>query len=508
MPLRDYQQDSISALRDAFRRGKRAPLLVQPCGTGKTYVATEIIKNATEKGQWVIFLAPRRELIYQTSDNLIDHHQHEHGIIMAGVRREYSTVQICSFDTLWARAKATKDGEELKLPRADVVLVDESHLSIAPTRKKIIDHYRRRGAVVIGMTATPARGDGRGLGEIYDELIVTRDARWYIEHGHLVPARYFAPDKPDLEKIGIRAGDYVIEELGDAMDQPKLVGNVVKQWHRLAAGKSTVVFCVNRAHSRHLAKAFAETGVSAEHLDGETPTAQREAILARVASGETTVLCNVFVATYGLDIPSLEVAVLARPTKNIALYIQTIGRVMRPSPGKVEALVIDHAGAVAENGLFDDPIEWSLDPKSKVKERREAALKEREEPKDITCSECQYVFRAAMKCPRCGHEMYRKAEDVPYHKAELKEVDTAGGAAKRANREWSWDRKVEFFSGLKYYAFDRNYRPGWAAWSYREKFGVWPNDRRLQSARPKPPNGEVLGWVKHLQIRNAHRRRA
>src|SRR3546814_7641235 len=154
------------------------------------------------------------------------------------------------------------------------------------------------------------------------------------------------------------------------MDTPQLVGDVVENWMRIARHRSTVVFCVNRAHSRNVRDEFLAQGIRAEHVDGETPTDERAAILARVRSGETQVLCNVFVASYGLDIPTLDCAVLARPTKNIALYMQTVGRVMRPAERKADALVIDHSGAVKENGFVDDFIPWSLDESEKVKDRK------------------------------------------------------------------------------------------------------------------------------------------
>lgn len=494
--LREYQKAAVESLRLSLAKGMRRPVLVSPTGSGKTRLAIEVIRLAVSKGRRVLFLAPRRELIYQASA-VLESAGVMHGVIMAGEpAHRYSPVQVASFDTLWARRN------RIPLPPADLVIVDEAHLSLAATRKKLIEAYP--DARVIGLTATPARGDGRGLGEIYDDLVLSWSVRELTDAGFLVPARYFVPTKPDLEGLKInRDGDYREKELAPRMDQPQLIGDIVHNWFRLAKGRSTVVFCVTRSHSRHLQAEFVARGVKAEHLDGETELAERQAILARVASGETTVLCNVFVATYGLDIPRLECAVLARPTRNIALYLQIIGRVLRTAPGKTEALVIDHAGAVDEHGRVDDYVPWSLDEDSKVSERKKADEQERKEPKDITCGECSYVFRASRKCPKCGHEMVSKGKPVPVHQADLQELKPS-----QENKNATWEAKAEFMAGLRAYALERGINPGWCAHKYREKFGVWPNDRRVSAVPPGPIAEEVRNWIRHSNIRFAKGRAA
>ncbi len=354
--LRPYQNSAVTALRASLGAGHRRPILVLPTGSGKTVIAAEIVRMAREKSRSVLFLAPRRELIHQASEQFTAAGV-RHGIIMAGVDRNlYADVQIASFDTLHARGMRTK---RMQMPRAELVIVDEAHLSIAETRKAIIAHYA--DATIIGLTATPARGDGRGLGEIYDDLVNVVSIPELTDNGFLVPVRYFAPTAPDLEAVKLnKDGDYVEKQLGEVMDRPELIGDITDNWMRLAFGMSTVVFCVTRAHSRHVCEQFLSLGIAAEHLDGETPLDERREILARVASGETTVLCNVFVATFGLDIPRLACAVLARPTRNIALYLQIAGRVLRPAEGKTEARIIDHSGAVAQHGFIDDVQPWVL----------------------------------------------------------------------------------------------------------------------------------------------------
>lgn len=497
--LRSYQQNAVTGLKRSISAGNKRPVLVCPTGGGKTHIACAVVQGAVEKGNEVLFLAPRRELIYQAHERLQEFGV-DAGIIMAGeMRSPYSRVQVASFDTLHARGMRT---ERMLMPDADVVIVDEAHLSIAQTRKDIIGHYHDK-AIVIGLTATPARGDGRGLGEIYDDLVETVTMRQLVDEGFLVPTRYFAPSKPDLEGVKIRMGDYTVKGLNEKMDQPKLVGDIVENWCRIAGDKRTVVFCVTRAHSRHVCEEFNRIRVKAEHLDGETPLDERKEILDRVRSGETQVLSNVYVATFGLDIPELECCVLARPTKNITLYLQTAGRVLRPAPGKEHAILIDHAGAVDEHGFLDDPIPWSLDGESKVKDRKKEAQLEHAEPKEITCKQCQTVFKGSRICPGCGHQMIPPGKPVPVYEANLKEV---GRDVAKINRQATPEQKAEFFGGLKGYALKHKYNSGWCAHKYREMYGVWPN--AYKSAKAIEPNREVLNFIRYTQIKYAKRRTA
>ena len=495
-PLREYQVQAIEALRASLAHGKRRPVLVSPTGSGKTRTAVEVIRLATEKGNTVLLLAPRRELIYQAS-GVLERAGIRHGVIMAGEpMNRYASVQVASFDTLWARRN------KMPMPDAELVIVDEAHLSIAETRRKLLDSYPE--ARIVGLTATPARGDGRGLGEIYDDLVEAWPIGRLQEAGYLVPTRYFVPSKPDLEGVKRRKdGDYQEEDLGHRMDRPQLVGDIVRNWLRIAPGKSSVVFCVTRSHSRHVRDEFLRAGVRAEHLDGETPLDERKRILERVESGQTTVLCNVFVATFGLDIPRLEVAVMARPTRNVTLYLQTVGRVLRPFEGKDEAIIIDHAGAVDEHGRVEDDFPWSLGDDETVQERKKKQQAERKEPKDLTCPSCKTVFRGSRICPSCGHELIPPGKPVPYHEADLEELNP-----KKENRTATWEEKIAFMAGLKAYAKKHGYREGWVAHKYRSRFSVWPNDPRVKHCEPGPITPEVAGWIKHEQIKFAKRRAA
>lgn len=494
MELRPYQTEAVRNLRRSIATGHRSPLFVLPTGGGKTAVAVTMIENATRKGKSVLFLAPRRELIYQTDARL---EGIEHGIIMAGERPSIiPQVQVACIPTLHARAVQR---ENIRLPRADLVLVDEAHIGIGGRAQDMIDHYREEGSVVVGLTATPARTDGRGLGAIYDDMVMGPSVAELTRDGFLVPARYFSGPEPDLKGVKIQAGDYQQKQLGERVDQPKLVGDVVSNWARIAGDRQTFVYAVNIAHSMHLCEQFRSVGIRAEHLDGNTDLDERKAIQQRLRDGTTQVLVNCQVLTYGVDFPPVSCIVLAAPTKSITKYFQQVGRGLRPHPGKDDCIVICHSSAVDDLGFVDDEMPWSLDGDTKVQDRKAAKAKE---PKSIECPECHTVFRAARNCPNCGHAMgERYAKAIAVEDADLQELDKN---KRRLNREWSKPQKRRFFGELKQIARERGYAPGWAAHKYRQRLSVWPNV--VKDAPAMEPSPETLAWVKHTMIRYAKRR--
>jgi len=277
------------------------------------------------------------------------------------------------------------------------------------------------------------------------------------------------------------------------------VGDVVENWARIASDRQTFVFAVNVAHSMHLADEFRKHGIAAEHIDGQTQHEERLAIQRRLRSGETQVLCNCEIMTYGVDYPPVSCIVLARPTRSITRYMQMVGRGLRTHPGKDDCLVLDHAGAVSEVGFVDDPMPWSLDGKQKIQERR----KQKAEPKEIECRSCGAQFRAAKYCPSCGAEQgQRYARAVEAHEAELQEIERRG--KKKNAKEWTMREKMDFYSELLGYAESKRFKVGWAAHAYRAKLGVWPN--KMKSVEGTPPGEDTMRWIKYLNIRRAKAR--
>jgi superfamily II DNA or RNA helicase len=419
--LRLYQLDLIERL-DATPEQRE--LLVAPTGSGKTVIAAEIIRRAIARGERVLFLAHRRELIAQAHAKLyvlgIDA-----GIIQAGFEpRPEQTVQVASIQTLWARAYR---GSRMEPPPANLVVVDEAHHVRAKTYQGILDSYPE--AVIIGLTATPCRGDGRGLGNVFDALTECPSIQELIDFGFLVPTKVYAPSTPDLTGVRVERGDYMERQLAERMDQAKLIGDIVEHWHRLAESGKTVVFATGVAHSVHIRDEFLRSGVLAEHIDGTTPTEERDAILARLSRGETEVVTNCMVLTEGWDQPDVSCIVLARPTKHMGLYRQMIGRVLRPAPGKEYALVLDHAGAVFQHGFVEEPVLWTLDQDRRAENPVQAARSKQEAPGLTTCPECSAIRTSGQPCPACGWRPQPKRQAIDVIDGDLAHIARDGTRA-------------------------------------------------------------------------------
>jgi superfamily II DNA or RNA helicase len=488
--LRPYQDQAVQDLRLAIAGGSRQVILQAGTGSGKTVVASEIIKKAVAKGKQVLFLAHRRELIDQCGLRL-DENGVGHGIIMAGRRGTMGEpVQVASIMTLWARAFKR---QRIKLPEADLIVMDECHHGLSATYKKLVAAYPE--AVLLGLTATPCRGDGRGLGEMYQGMVHCPSIGDLTRDGFLVPVRYFAAKEPDVSKVKVRMGDYVESELERAMDKSELVGDVVENWGRLGEDRQTVVFASGVKHSIHLADEFRKAGVEARHLDANTPLDERADILADLASGKARVVCNCMVLTEGWDCPPVSCIVLARPTKSLGLYIQMGGRALRPHPGKKDCLLLDHAGACREHGFLDEDIPWTLDGKTRISEEAKKVRKRN----PVKCPKCKRLFKGMSSCPGCGWEPKAQGQDVDWSPGNLAEVGKRGNG-------YSASDKARWIKELRGLGMERGYKAGWAAHVYRAKFGSWPPRVTFGGIGDStPPGSEVRAYVSHRAIRYSKR---
>jgi superfamily II DNA or RNA helicase len=244
---------------------------------------------------------------------------------------------------------------------------------------------------VLGLTATPERLDGKGLDYLFDEMIVVRSVTQLIDDGYLIKPQCFVGPTCDLTGIHTRLGDYDAGELEEAMDTPRLVGDIVKNWRRLANNYRTVVFAAGVNHAVHLAEAFRDDGVSAAMVSGETKQRERDEIVRAWRSGEITTVTNVNVFTEGFDMPELECCVLARPTQSVTRYLQAVGRVMRPAPGKTGAIILDPAGCCQTHGAPYIDREWTLE--SLTRQQRA----ERSGSNMAVCNSCSFAFEKEPK---------------------------------------------------------------------------------------------------------------
>jgi superfamily II DNA or RNA helicase len=322
-----------------------------------------------------------------------------------------------------------------------------------------------------------------------------------ISQGYLVKTRVYAPVDPDLRGVRTQAGDYLETQLADHMDRPSLIGDIVTHWLRFGEQRKTVCFAVNVPHAMHIRDEFIRADVRAEHIDGRTPKPDRDAILARLASGELDVVVNCMVLTEGWDMPEVGCCILARPTKKMGLYRQMVGRILRPAENKTDAIVLDHSGAVFRHGFVEDRVEWTLHPDRRAESPTHNARPRETGSRLLECSNCQAIRVAGEACASCGFHPKRSPRDVAFGEGELGLV--RGGRARA--KEYSVADRERWHGMLTAIALERRYKPGWAWHKYRDKFGDWPLTRTVAPIEPSP---EVRSWVRSRDIAWAKKRQA
>lgn len=468
--LRGYQDEAIAALRSAISAGHKRLVLQAQTGAGKTVIASKVMQNAVEKNRKCLFLAHARQLILQCSEKL-NTYGVSHGVIMSGVDPYWGApVQIASRDTLLARYECLGGRKKKELPKAHVVIVDECHGSMSPGYRKILAQYP--DAIILGLTATPIRGDGKGLGDLYSFMVQAAKPSRLIAEGSLVPTRIIAPSKPDLKGVRVRGGDYVPDELARRMEKVVLVGDVFEHWNKYASDRQTVVFAAGVKHSIAMRDLFLSNGVTAGHVDGETEQSERNYLFSAFQSGDIQVLCSCGVLREGWDAPWCSCGILLQPTRRLGTYLQMAGRLQRPWPGKVDALLLDHAGAVYRHGFPDEDVEWELSESVNVQEKIESAKKQKPDREPIACPQCHAVRPGGRECPSCGHVYQKQGKAKEHAQGVLEEVER--DQAKR-NRKAGGDEKQQFWDECLGWAIGTNRKVGAAGHRYRERYGVWPN---------------------------------
>lgn len=491
--LRPYQSNVVDATRAALRAGKRRVLAYLPTGGGKTRVATAIVQMTLAKctGR-VIILANRKQLVHQFAAAL-----RAAGLDVGVAQGENTTglhhrVIVCSIDTIHSRNYTFDD--------VALFIVDEAH-AVAGSEKYRALLFRYNRVPCIGLSATPfARGLGKPYPELggkplFEELIVGATVQGLVDDGYLTDLEIYCPSKPDMtgaKSVRTAEGemDYRQTDIDEAADKPELVGDIIRHWLTLAGGRKTIAFASSIAHSKHIVEQFQSAGVTAEHLDCYMTDDARADILSRFERGDFTILSNVALLSEGFDVPDTACMILARPTKSLTRFLQMVGRVLRPAPGKTHALLLDHSGSVERIGHPFDDLPLELCDGSPNKSGRQ----ERERPEPKPCPSCKFVKPAgAHECPKCGFKPERKS-DVQVRDGELHRLDC------KTKKPATPDRKQHVYSQLLQVARNKGYSSGWVAHKYRAMFDVWPRGMREVTAAP---SAELLSWLKSEQIRFA-----
>lgn len=405
MQLRDYQQKFILDIRDAFKKHRRV-LGVKPTGAGKTAAFSYIAKGVQSKGKRVLVTAHRRELLRQISQAM-DVWGVPHAVLNADSRgMPRAPVIVASVFTFVNRMKHA--------PEFDLIVCDEAHhAAIGTTWSKVLNHFPK--ARILGVTATPIRLDGHGLADNFDVMVQGPTVAELTATGWLSPAEVYAPKQAlDLRSLKVRGGDYVSSELEAMMDKPSITGSALEHYKRLCMGKQAVAFCCSIQHAEDVAAEFRAAGITAEHVDGKMEDFERDGALMRFQRGDTKVLSSCQLISEGFDCPAIEVAILLRPTKSLGLYCQMVGRAIRPAPGKIKTIVLDHASCTAEHGFIDEPREWTLNAKERKARAKTTPIS--------TCPKCYAVHHPAPFCPRCGHEYVTTPREVAQFDGQLERI--------------------------------------------------------------------------------------
>ncbi len=405
--LRDYQAKGIETIRDALRLNDSV-IYVLPTGGGKTALASVMAGGASDMGKRCLFLVHRRELLKQTQDAFTLSGIH-YGTIQAGKPIDpLPNVQIASIQTVVRRLE--------RLPRPDLLIVDECHHARAQSWSTVIQWANCK---TVGLTATPCRLDGKGLRGHFDEIVMGPKMTELIKRGWLADYRMYAPSVVDTSGLHTRAGDFKHEELEALMDRGAIIGDAVDHYKRIAPGKQALVFGVSIKHAVRLSEAFAGAGISSACIYGDMPVKERDRIVNSFRQGSIQVLTNVDIVGEGFDLPAIHCAILQRPTKSLSLYLQQIGRCLRPQEGKTEAIILDHVGNIKRHGYPDQDREWSLDGAQKPRKeisRKHVLVKQ--------CNACYaVVFQGDEVCRFCGAVFETKERVVSEVDGELAEID-------------------------------------------------------------------------------------
>ena len=413
LTLRPRQSQAVEDLRQSYATGARAPILVAPTGFGKTATATEIVRLTVSRGRSVWFLAHLREILDDTAERLMAAGI-SHGSIRAGRSSDYSQlVQVVAVQTAVRRSG---------LPRPDLIIIDECHLAVAESYRKVIAAAGH--PLLLGLTGTPQRLDGRGLGEVFDRLVLTCSTAKLIDEQLLAPVRVFAPPPPDLSGLHTRAGDFDQGEASEVLSRPAVVGDALSHWQKLCGGRRGVAFCTTVAHAQAVAEQWQRAGYRAVAVHGGSDDAERREAVAGLRAGRLDLVACAQLWIAGVDVPEIDAVIWLRPTQSLTAWLQGNGRGLRIAPGKRDLLILDHVGNCQrlDHPLFVHP--WSLE--GRVKRSREAGLSVR------VCPSCFAAMPSARQtCPDCGHEFKPERRSLQHVDGELVEVQQQRREAKR-----------------------------------------------------------------------------
>lgn len=444
--LRDYQKGIVSQVSRHYQNAVNGIVLQMPTGAGKTRTAAYIVSKYSTTGRQVLWIVHREELLMQAAMTFAEYGIEHRMICSTSSERAIKVQEFREFGKSFINPMANVIVASIqtivrrldKLPwlNPSQIIADEAHLSLATTWRKVLAHWP--DARLLGLTATPTRLDkqsfARNEGGLYDEIVLGPTVKELMEWGNLATYKLYGPPihlRNDV-KIGKKGGDYDTKALEEELDAPVIYGDVVASYRKLSHGKPAIAFCPTVSSAQRFAEAFTAAGYRAIALDGQTDDAIRRDSLRKLGTGELDVVTSVSILVEGTDVPYATTAIMLRRTESLSLYLQAVGRVLRPHPDKEHAIIIDCVGVTHIHGYPDDDREWSLEAEGK---KKRGAKNDEPDVKAQTCPHCFAIHKPADQCPNCGYDYpTRERPEMKTVDAELVEITPEQMEAMRRER--------------------------------------------------------------------------
>ena len=441
--LYDYQTELVTKARKSLTKGHKGVLIQSPPGSGKSVVIAEIARLTTDKGNRVMFLVHRKELVEQITETF---------------KANEVDLDLCTIMTV------TKVANRLELlPKPNLIITDETHHSRAKTYRNIYDYYSN--VPRLGFTATPWRMSGKGFEDIYSEMVEGKSVKWLIENNRLAPYEYYSIPEADIGKLQKSStGDYTNKSIEKAL-KSTIFGDVVKNYVKVASGQKTILYAHSIEYSEKFADEFKGAGIKAVHVDSKTPSTERDEIMNDFRNGKIKVLCNVDLISEGFDVPDCTCVIMARPTDSLVLYLQQSMRCMRYQPNKT-ATIIDHVANYTRHFLPDTDRTWNLKgfEKKRKKQQSENEIVIKECPNCFGVMESKSLIENDFHCPYCNFKIEVIKADKEIVDAELTKLNTQQLVADYSKIRLAKKRPEECESIEELYelAKAKDYKPGWA----------------------------------------------
>ena len=445
--LRIYQHQAITQVQEMFKMGHKGVLLHLPTGSGKTVIMADIVKKAIAKGSEVLAIVRGVNLVGQISARL-NREGLNHDIYQGNnTEVNQNKIAVASVDTLFARKIA---------PTARLLIIDEAHLTGGDAYNWLFAQYPN--AYKLALTATPHTADG--LGHLVSAVVRPIDAASLIQKGYLSRPIYFAPEKPELIEVPIKAGDYEKKSLEQVVMKQLNVGDPVKHYLKYGEKYPALMFAVSIPHSEALTARFKDAGIKCEHIDSGMNAEKIQDTIREFAAGHIDIISSVGLLTTGIDLPNVKCLIICRPTASYNLHMQILGRGTRLKPdGDHHFIVLDHAGNVMRHGFLESEKECVLNPE-KLGRKKESSGQSAV-PGLVTCLECYAIFSRFENpdCPCCGSEAPAPERSTEEKEGELKRLEVEKALMvrqyidekydlakkKRIKKRWIWHQVKDQF---------------------------------------------------------------